>query len=437
LFAEFDETPLAAASLGQVHRAKLREPSNDVQSIVVKAQRPNIEKIVATDLAAIRTVIGWLNHYRPIRKRANLDALLVEFTRILEGELDYLAEGRNAETSAENFRDLPEVRVPRVLWTHTTKRVLALEDVYAIKITDYDAITAAGVDRAQVAERLFKTYLKQIFDDGFFHADPHPGNLFVLPLGESENGKRPWRLTFVDFGMVGRVSPNVRAGLRELVIAVGMRDASRMIKGYQQLGVLLPGADIAQIEKMEAKVFERFWGKTMSELQQMRLQEMKEFANEFREVIVAAPFQIPEDLVLLGRTVAILSGMCTGLNPQFNVWQSIAPFAEELFEEDGIVDWRFWAEELATFVLALLSLPMRTRAVLGKIERGELQVRVPRLEDQVSRLDLTIRRLTATIVFVGLLFSGVQLYLGGEKIFASGLFAIAGIALIWLVVARR
>jgi predicted unusual protein kinase regulating ubiquinone biosynthesis (AarF/ABC1/UbiB family) len=437
LFAEFDETPLAAASLGQVHRAKLREPSNDVQSIVVKAQRPNIEKIVATDLAAIRTVIGWLNHYRPIRKRANLDALLVEFTRILEGELDYLAEGRNAETSAENFRDLPEVRVPRVLWTHTTKRVLALEDVYAIKITDYDAITAAGVDRAQVAERLFKTYLKQIFDDGFFHADPHPGNLFVLPLGESENGKRPWRLTFVDFGMVGRVSPNVRAGLRELVIAVGMRDASRMIKGYQQLGVLLPGADIAQIEKMEAKVFERFWGKTMSELQQMRLQEMKEFANEFREVIVAAPFQIPEDLVLLGRTVAILSGMCTGLNPQFNVWQSIAPFAEELFEEDGIVDWRFWAEELATFVLALLSLPMRTRAVLGKIERGELQVRVPRLEDQVSRLDLTIRRLTATIVFVGLLFSGVQLYLGGEKIFASGLFAIAGIALIWLIVAKR
>jgi predicted unusual protein kinase regulating ubiquinone biosynthesis (AarF/ABC1/UbiB family) len=437
LFAEFDETPLAAASLGQVHRAKLREPSNDVQSIVVKAQRPNIEKIVATDLAAIRTVIGWLNHYRPIRKRANLDALLVEFTRILEGELDYLAEGRNAETFAEKFRDTPEVRVPRVLWTHTTKRVLALEDVYAIKITDYDAITAAGVDRAQVAERLFKTYLKQIFDDGFFHADPHPGNLFVLPLGESGNGKRPWRLTFVDFGMVGRVSPNVRAGLRELAIAVGTRDASRMIKGYQQLGVLLPGADIAQIEKMEAKVFERFWGKTMSELQQMRLQEMKEFANEFREVIVAAPFQVPEDLVLLGRTVAILSGMCTGLNPKFNVWQGIAPFAEELLEEEGIVDWRFWAKKLATFVLALPSLPMRTRAVLGKIERGELQVRVPRLEDQVSRLDLTIRRLTATIVFVGLLFSGVQLYLGGEKIFASGLFAIAGIALIWLVVARR
>jgi predicted unusual protein kinase regulating ubiquinone biosynthesis (AarF/ABC1/UbiB family) len=437
LFAEFDETPLAAASLGQVHRAKLREPSNDVQSIVVKAQRPNIEKIVATDLAAIRTVIGWLNHYRPIRKRANLDALLVEFTRILEGELDYLAEGRNAETFAEKFRDTPEVRVPRVLWTHTTKRVLALEDVYAIKITDYDAITAAGVDRAQVAERLFNTYLKQIFDDGFFHADPHPGNLFVLPLGESENGKRPWRLTFVDFGMVGRVSPNVRAGLRELAIAVGTRDASRMIKGYQQLGVLLPGADIAQIEKMEAKVFERFWGKTMSELQQMRLQEMKEFANEFREVIVAAPFQVPEDLVLLGRTVAILSGMCTGLNPQFNVWQGIAPFAEELLEEEGIVDWRFWAKKLATFVLALPSLPMRTRAVLGKIERGELQVRVPRLEDQVSRLDLTIRRLTATIVFVGLLFSGVQLYLGGEKIFASGLFAIDGIALIWLVVARR
>ena len=251
-FAEFEETPLAAASLGQVHRVRLRTPSNGVAKIVVKAQRPNIQTIVATDFAALRTVANWLDRFPPLRQRANLPVLLDEFTRILDGELDYLAEGRNAETFAENFKDQPEIRVPRVVWTHTTKRVLALEDVYAIKITDCAAIDAAGISRAEVADRLIDTYLQQIFEDGFFQADPHPGNLFVEPvLSAGQIGNLPgWRLTFVDFGMAGRVAPNIRVGLRELAIAVGTRDAARMITAYQMLGVLLPGADLALLERM-------------------------------------------------------------------------------------------------------------------------------------------------------------------------------------------
>ncbi len=438
LFAEFDHEALAAASLGQVHRAKLRAPSNGIQSIVVKAQRPQIEEIVAVDLAAIRTVVGWLNRYPPIRRRANLHALLDEFTHILEGELDYLAEGRNAETFAENFREEDRVRVPRVIWTHTTKRVLALEDVYGIKITDYAAITAAGVDRAEVADRLFETYLKQIFDDGFFHADPHPGNLFVYPL-ESRNGggARQWRLTFVDFGMVGQVLPDMRQGLRELAIGVGTRDPARTVKGYRLLDVLLPNADLAQIERVEAKVFERFWGKTMGELRAIGYKEMQEFADEFRGLIVSLPFQVPQNLILLGRTVAILSGMCTGLNPQFNVWKGLAPFAEQLLEEDGEIGWRFVAEEGATALLALLTLPTRTRAVLGKIERGEIAVQTPQLVDQVSKLEFTIRRLMGVIIFAGLLFSGAQVYMSGEKTLGASFFVAAGIALLWVLVTRK
>ncbi len=438
LFAEFDPVPLAAASLGQVHRAKLRAPSNGVESIVVKAQRPHIDEIVAIDLAAIRTVVGWLNHYPPIRKRANLHALLDEFTHILDGELDYLAEGRNAEKFSENFREDERVRVPRVIWTHTTQRVLALEDVYGIKITDYDAITAAGVERADVAERLFETYLKQIFEDGFFHADPHPGNLFVFPLDASNGGgKKQWRLTFVDFGMVGQVSPNTREGLRELAIGVGTRNPSRTVKGYRTLDVLLPTADLAQIERIESKIFERFWGKTMGELRAISYKEMQEFANEFRGLILSLPFQVPQNLILLGRTVAILSGMCTGLNPQFNVWKGLAPFAEQLLEEDGNIGWKFVTEELATALLALLSLPTRTRAVLGKIERGEVEVRTSQLVEQVSKLELTIRRLMGVIIFAGLLFSGAQVYMTGEKTLATGFFAAAGIALVWVAVTRK
>ncbi len=468
VFAEFDDKPLAAASLGQVHRARLRAPSNGVQDIVVKVQRPNIEKIIATDLAALRTVTNWLNYYRPLSKRANLPALLSEFTRILEGELDYLAEGRNAETFAENFKNEATVRAPRVVWTHTTKRVLALEDVYAIKITDYAAITAAGVDRAEVAERLFATYLKQIFVDGFFHADPHPGNLFVSPrkssrgpnplpfpnregeteglgfpprddlrpLAGAENGT-PWQLTFVDFGMVGRVTPNLRAGLRELAIAIATRDAARMVKGYQLLDVLLPGADLALLEKMESKILERFWGKTMSELRQVRLSEIQELASEFRGLIFTLPFQVPEDLILLGRTIAILSGMCTGLNPQFNFWDGLAPFAERLLAEEALSAWEILFDQVKVLTRALWSLPTRAEAALNKIERGEIEVRTPQLTEEVTRLELAVRRMMGGILFAALLFSGVQLHLAGEKILASTLLVAAGAVLVWMIRTRR
>ena len=154
--------------------------------VVVKIQRPNIENIIATDLAAIKTVGGWIKRYPPIRKRANIPSLIGEFTRTLYEEIDYLAEGRNAETFAANFSNDPGVLVPKVVWTHTTKRVLTLQDVRGIKITDYDEITAAGIKKSDVAARLINTYLKQIFEDGFFHADPHPGNLFVRSIDRGD-----------------------------------------------------------------------------------------------------------------------------------------------------------------------------------------------------------------------------------------------------------
>lgn len=442
-FTDFDQVPLAAASLGQVHQAKLRvargesgpESAGDpVATVVVKVQRPNIETMIATDLAALRAVGNWLHRYPPIRRRADVPALLAEFTRVLYEEIDYLAEGRNAETFAASFKDRAGVRVPYVVWTHTTRRVLTLEDVYGIKITDYDTIATAGIDRAEVARRLFDTYLQQIFEDDFFHADPHPGNLFVHP-GEGDGGA-DWQLTFVDFGMAGRVPPNLRAGLREGVIAIGTRDAARMVKSYQMLGVLLPHADLALIEKAEAKAFERFWGRSMAELRDISVQEMHEFTREFRELIYTMPFQIPQDLILLGRTVAILSGMCTGLDPQFNFWYSLAPFAQKLIAEEAVSGWEFWLGELGGMARALLTLPQRTEAMLGRMERGELAVQIPRITEQMNRLERTVRRGVGGLIFAALLTSGVQLYLAGQVIWGGILFACASLALIWVILAR-
>ncbi|NTV83881.1 MAG: hypothetical protein HGA23_06210, partial [Bacteroidales bacterium] len=150
------------------------------------------------------------------------------------------------------FKGDENVYVPRVVWNHTSRRVLTLEDVTAIKITDYDAITASGINRADVAQGLFKAYLKQIFEDGFFHADPHPGNIFITPLPEKkQDGSTAWKLTLVDFGMVGRMPERLMEGLRETVISVGLQDSSRLVKAYQMLGVLLPSANMKLLEEAD------------------------------------------------------------------------------------------------------------------------------------------------------------------------------------------
>ena len=445
-FASFQQTPLAAASLGQVHRARLFSDSNiptepsSLVDVVVKIQRPKIELIIATDLAALRTVGRWLRRYRPISKRMDITALIDEFTRTLYEEIDYLAEGRNAETFAANFNSNPNVRVPKVVWTHTTRRVLTLEDVGAIKITDYAAITAAGIDLCEVANRLLDTYLKQIFEDGFFHADPHPGNLFISPLPTTSDNRgtgTAWTLTFVDFGMVGHVPPHLRTGLRELLMAVGTRDAARMVKAYKMTGVLLPGADLAQIERAGAMMFDQFWGKSMTELQKINMDEMFDFAAEFRDLLYNMPFQIPQDIIFLGRCVGILSGMCTGLDPEFNVFAQLAPYTEKLMAEEGITGWRFWLKEAETMSLRLWAMPGRVESVLEKMERGDMSVRDPQLTEQMRRIERSIHRAAWALVFAALLMGGIQLFLTDHSILGWILMAGSGLVLLRMLFGGR
>jgi len=419
-YAWFDQTPVAAASLGQAHQARLNDADAaelGYTNVVVKIQRPHIEQIVDVDLAAIRRVGGWLRRYEPIARRVDVNALIGEFATTTLGEIDYIAEASNAETFAMNFLGNPKVHVPKVAWELTTRRVLTLEDVAAIKVTDYDAITAAGIDRAEVAEVLLGTYMQQIFEDGFFHADPHPGNLFVTPLGEGrgvgeygESGGRDWKLTFVDFGMVGRVSENLRHGLREAVIAIGTQDGARLVRGFKTLGVLLPSADLKLIERASMQVFDRFGGMSMGELREIDHAEMMSFGLQFRDLILNMPFQLPENLLLLGRTVAILSGMCTGLDPQFNAWSSIAPYASEFVSADGESIWdTVWAEA-ARIGQTLLALPARVDRVLTQAERGELNVQTPLLDLRVRRLERSVGRVAMALVFAALLIAGAVLY---------------------------
>jgi predicted unusual protein kinase regulating ubiquinone biosynthesis (AarF/ABC1/UbiB family) len=439
-FSDFNPSALAAASLGQAHQAHI----DPLEPVVVKIQRPNIEQLIATDMAALRTVGKWLQRYRPIRKRVNIPLLLSEFERILYQEIDYLNEGKNIEIFAKNFSGIPGVRVPKVIWSHTTKRVLTLEDVGRIKINDYEAISEAGIVRSEVAARLLDIYFKQIFEDGFFHADPHPGNLFVNPLDYSSDGTRQWELVLVDFGMVGTISPETKRGLREMLIAFATRDSARLIQSYQILNILLPGADLELLEKADAKAFERFWGKNMSELRDISQDEIMEILAEFRGLVFSLPFQIPHDLIFLARSIGLLSGMCTGLDPMFNVWDHIAPFAQKLiFQESPTNLWsrlpggfsEIWVE-MGKLIQKLISLPGRTEAVLERVERGDLVIRDRELNDQMRRLTIAIQRAGGEVVLAALIISIVQLYLGGSFTLALIVGITAALVFLFLIFAR-
>ena len=438
-FEWFDESPLAAASLGQVHRARLRveDEADGFRNVVVKVQRPYIELIVEVDLSALQRVGNWLMRYRPVREHSDVPALLREFSGTVREEIDYLNEAGNAEKFFENFKDDPDVHVPRVVRSLTTLRVLTLEDVYAIKITEYAEITRAGIERGDVAKKLLDTYLKQIFEDGFVHADPHPGNLFVTPLGADDESPRRWKLTFVDFGMTARVPEGVRDALREMLIGVGTKDAGRVVKSYQRLGMLLPGADLKLIEQAEAQVFDRFWGMSMSELRKTDPDEIRKFAHQYRDLIFSMPFQVPNDLIMLARTVAILSGMCTGLDPDFNLWDQISPYARKLIEKEttkGISD---WLEELGSLLQNLVALPSQAGRVFAQAERGDLVMQSPQVVREAQKLTRSVDRLTGGVIFLGLLLGGVSLYNAGSVLYGQAMLGGAILVLLWVIFSRR
>ena len=435
IYERFDPDPLAAASFGQVHRARLRvdaPEADQFRDVVVKIQRPFIDQLIDVDFSALRRVGGWLMRYKPISKRVDVRALIKELETTVQREIDYVSEGKNAETFSANFEEHEHIHVPRVVWSRTTKRALTLEDVFAIKITDYDEITAAGIDRAQVAEVLSDTYLKQIFEDGFFHADPHPGNLFVTPIPAADGKETTWQLTFVDFGMVGVIPDGLRDGLREVLIGIGTRNPARVVAAYQTIGVLLPGADLRLLEQAEAQLFDRFWGMSMSELRNVRHKEMRQFGMQFRDLMYEMPFQLPHNLLLLGRTLGILSGMCTGLDPDFNVWGQMAPYAQKLIADEVASNWGTWLDEIGTLFKELIALPSQTGRVLSRIERGELNVNTPQVSRQIFHLESAVNRLTAGVVFAAFLFGGVFLYRSGDVALGYLFWILSGVALLWM-----
>jgi predicted unusual protein kinase regulating ubiquinone biosynthesis (AarF/ABC1/UbiB family) len=407
-FASLDEEPIAAASLGQAHRARL-SPGIAAEvgftDVVVKVLRPGIEEIVAVDLVALRRVGKWLSRVKLVSRRADAPALVEEFATTSLEEVDYLNEAINVERFAAIFADDPRIATPDVVWERSARRVLTLSDVTAIKINDVPALLAAGLDPNAVAAELARATFQQIFVAGFFHADPHPGNIFVTP--STTDSDIDFTLTYIDFGMMGEISTELRDGLQQFIFAVVARDARAWVLATQRLGVLLPSADTVELERAVTALFDRFGGMGVAELTQTDPRELAAFAMQFSELVRTLPFQLPESYLLLIRTVSLISGVTSALNRDFNMWDAIDPFARTLLNGGATSTVRSLGREAIAIASALARLPQRLDALATRIDRGELSVRNPELEQRMRAVDVSIRRATSAVLFVGLLVAGV------------------------------
>ncbi len=411
VFASVEETPIAAASLGQAHRAKLLSGNAEdtgLSSVVFKVQRPGIAEIVDVDLAALRKVGGWLSRIRLVSNRADVPALIKEFAQTSLEEIDYLNEAANSERFAADFADDARVTVPAVVWERTTRRVLTLEDVTAIKITDADSLRLAGIDPPGVAPVFASVMFDQLFTNGFFHADPHPGNIFVTPSNDPSS-EHPWKLTFIDFGMMGEVPVKTRGGLRKLLIAAASRDGKGLVTAISDVGVLMQSADTAELERAMTQLFARFGGMGFAELRDVDPREFREFGTEFGSVIRSLPFQLPENFLLIIRAMSLTSGVCSSLDARFNLWDSVEPYAAQLLRDERGNLINDVASQTVEAAAIALRLPKRLDGLVSRLEEGSLQVGNRRLERQMAGLILTARRAVAALIFGALLIAGAVL----------------------------
>ncbi|MGH2441662.1 MAG: ABC1 kinase family protein, partial [Chloroflexota bacterium] len=360
LFSRFDATPLAAASLGQVHRACL--PAGE--EVAVKVQRPGIGRIVEADLGTFRYIVHWLSRHTSLGKRVDLPRVLVEFEETLRLELDYCAEGHHAERILVMFSDVPELAVPRIFWSHSARQVLTMQYMEGIKVTDFAGLERSSISRSRVAEIVMACYLRQVLHAGFFHADPHPGNILVRPGPV---------VVLLDFGMVGELPPQMRDLIRTVFLGVVRREYDTIIVALQHLGFFTTTADIRAIRRALIWTIDTFYGLSFGEMQSV---DPRQVIDHLQEVLFSESFQIPANFAFLGRALGTLSGLCTALDPSFQFITVAEPFARDLMRREqglaGIL--ALVGRETRSVARAAYSLPFLTQRVLADVQTGELDL---------------------------------------------------------------
>ncbi len=429
VFASFDSTPLAAASIGQVHAASLR----DGTEVVVKVRRPGVAEQVTEDLEILQNLAATASRHWDLAEQYDVVGLAQEFTQTLEGELDYVREGRNAERFADVFVGDHDVHIPRIFWESTTSRVLTQERIRGIKINDLDALQEAGIDRSDLARRAAKVILRMVFEEGFFHADPHPGNFFIEPGG---------RIGLIDFGMVGTVDDRTQRQLVDVLVAMTNEDVDRLVDVLFELGVARRRATRDQLRRDLDHLFARYYGRSLGDV------EIGPMVEDSLALIRRHRLRLPANLALLMKTVAMNEGLGRQLDPSFNLTTVLVPYARRMVLRQYSPS--LWARRVgrASMDMARLGveLPEQLRRVIGEVERGGLEVgmRPEGFEPLVARLERLGNRIILGIVaaaFVNGLAVLISVYKppGWDQwagvVFGTGFIfaAILGVYLAWSI----
>jgi predicted unusual protein kinase regulating ubiquinone biosynthesis (AarF/ABC1/UbiB family) len=454
LFASFEEEAVASASLGQVHRATLRNG----HVVAVKVLRPGIERIVEADLGVVRWFLTWMNRLTSWGNRFDLHAIYEEFRTVVDQEMDYLQEAENLRMFQQNMAGKNHVRVPRLYDTLTRRRVMVMEFIEGIKISDTDALMAAGIDPRTISRHLFDAYLEQVLVTGFVHVDPHPGNLLV---------ERDGCLVFIDFGMMVQLRDEDRNDFTDLVLSLLKKDFHAAVRAIDRLGFLRPHANREMLRRALELIFDRLSG-----LRLERGPEMERFVQEMQDFFYEEPLQFPAKYMFLGRALGLVSGVITTLDPEIQWWPLLEKRAFPLLsdrrrrekhpgtgegKDKGWTRWLDWVENVfgegaaarlelaerqaAAWGQLLLRLPGQTERVLTLLESGELRVQMKEgAVREYRQRTLLVNRLVWAILSAAGVFASVTLATHGwtrEARYAWWGTGVAGVLLLGNLVGGR
>jgi len=421
IYRDFSPEPLASASLGQVHKARLHTG----EEVVVKIQRPGLKKLFDLDYIAIQKLLalfrrlGWFKSWK-------LEEIYHEFFAILYQEIDYIQEGKNADRFRHNFQDQPRVIIPKVYWQYSTSKVLTLEYVPGIKVDDRAALEACEIDPKEINQFGIYCYLRQLLQDGFFHADPHPGNIAVSKKGE---------LIFYDFGMMAEVPSLSKDQMVKTFFAVLKKDTNEVINTLTNMGLLEPVNDMAPVKRLLKFVLDRFTEKPLN------LQEFEAIKREVYAVFEQQPFRLPAKMTYILKSLATLDGLARILDPEYNLTAAAQPFLQSITAKNkgNLMGELF--KQARSFISYQLNQPSRSELLFlrleERIERGELEVQIRSIETErlLKRLNLALKALVyvciggfSVAIGVLLLLFGTGKYVGWIiLLFCIGAFCLLSV----------
>lgn len=427
IFSSFSEIPIASASIAQVHRATLRNG----QTVAVKIQRPGIKATIEADISILQDLANWVEKYIPESELYNPTGIVNEFAKTIRAELDFVREGRNIDRFRTYFKNDPTIYLPKVYWQYTTSSILTMEFINGVKVSEVNFASRPDLDPKIIALNGAKATLKMIFDLGFFHADPHPGNIFILP----NNVLAP-----LDFGMVGRFDAQTKRQLQLLLIAIAERDIDRIVKVFIDADLIDETKDTRLLRIDLNDFIETYYGIPLHQI------SVEKLFNDLIEILRRHQIPLLSDLVLMTKALATIESVGLSLDPNFNMMTLVEPYASRLMAQPLHPKKRLKTlQQIAAETEELVKiLPGDLRYILGKIKKGRMNMIFEHrgLEQLIIEIDRSSNRLAFSLIIAALIVgSSIIIFFDkGWHVFGFSVFGLIGYVIaavlgLWLAIA--